>query len=1067
MLQANFPIGSRSITVYGLTQYDYGQVLEIYGLPLPAVVECQISLQNVGGTTESLAGVMVDNVLRLNIPDTYLAQDVTIDYAIYLFVYVTTEDSGTTVYKVILPVTSRPEPEGYVPGETSPFAAVIDEITDLVEDAQEAATASESWAVGGTGTRAGENTDNASYYATQAGESAVAAASSEGNAAASESNAASSERNAAVSETNAAASERNAADYAGAASSSAYNAGLSETAAEGYANSASSSASGASTNALKAEGYAVGKQNGSDVSSGSTYYHNNAEYYADQAAAQLTLVTNAKDDALGDISTAKTNAVGDVNNAKTTAVGAVQDKGTEVLNSIPADYTTLSNDVSELKSDFNALMHGIIPLGNLTTPGYIRAETGKLVIYGATGWSATDYIDITEVNKLIITSTKASVYNAFYTENKTFINSPLRVINGTAEIAIPENAKYIRLSNTSSEMETTTIKGIIYQLENEINQINNALIGVADRVTNTENEIDDLTENTYKIGVSSYLKNYYIDKTSGVVTSLNYWSIYRITLHQGDYASIPVTGTDWCLATCADEEPTTSSVFSVVKSGSGAGNTTYNATEDVTLYISVGSNLPKIINVTNQKTENVNSLDKRITELKSIVKSPALRRVKPYNDAYTKITEFDYSGGDNPWIVIENQDNYEEYGTYIDNKITDIPNGDSFLWITDTHYPLNRKKSGRLVDYVRRRGGLSTMLHGGDVMNERPLAIDAAKDWLNFNTDYVGRSGSAFKQVCGDHDHNARFWASTDLREQYNLTDVSDTVFTCKFVQKVLTGYCEDELVFDDTYNNLVKTYNWSQDDLSEFEAFEKMYYYFDDANINTRFIVLFTGWSGGSYGFPNTKSGSEVIPVQMEFLYKALVTAPMNYNVVVCGHDTIANPLVETVDGVGYYNTNTIGWNGNGWLYVSRMLSALKNKGVAENIPFSDWSTTYQSWGAYPKKSFDFTNANDLHVLMTIGGDEHWDILGKTTKTDPSTITKLNDVDTINLETDILHVVTMTDGTDRGYRSYQTREPIEPPATAGTINEQAFDVITINNDGIFFTRIGSGDDRTITFTTT
>ena len=369
MLQANFPIGSRSITVYGLTQYDYGQVLEIYGLPLPAVVECQISLQNVGGTTESLAGVMVDNVLRLNIPDTYLAQDVTIDYAIYLFVYVTTEDSGTTVYKVILPVTSRPEPEGYVPGETSPFAAVIDEITDLVEDAQEAATASESWAVGGTGTRAGENTDNASYYATQAGESAVAAASSEGNAAASEtaaassernaasseSNAASSERNAAVSETNAAASERNAADYAGAASSSAYNAGLSETAAEGYANSASSSASGASTNALKAEGYAVGKQNGVDVPSGSTYYHNNAKYYADQAAAQLTLVTNAKDDALGDISTAKTNAVGDVNNAKTTAVGAVQDKGTEVLNSIPADYSQLSSDVGELKSDFTDL----------------------------------------------------------------------------------------------------------------------------------------------------------------------------------------------------------------------------------------------------------------------------------------------------------------------------------------------------------------------------------------------------------------------------------------------------------------------------------------------------------------------------------------------------------------------------------------------------------------------------------------------------------------------------------------------------------------------------------------
>lgn len=175
MLQVSFPLGSRSLTVYGLTQYDYGQELEVHGLPLPAVVECQISLQKVGGTTESLAGVVVDDVLTLAIPDAYLAQDTDCDYTIYVYIYVTTETSGTTVYLVSMPVTARPMPEDYVPGETSPFASVIDELTELVEEAQGAATLSESYAKGGTGTRAGEDYDNSKYYSEMAKEAATGA----------------------------------------------------------------------------------------------------------------------------------------------------------------------------------------------------------------------------------------------------------------------------------------------------------------------------------------------------------------------------------------------------------------------------------------------------------------------------------------------------------------------------------------------------------------------------------------------------------------------------------------------------------------------------------------------------------------------------------------------------------------------------------------------------------------------------------------------------------------------------------------------------------------------------
>ena len=58
--------------------------------------------------------------------------------------------------------------------------------------------------------------------------------------------------------------------------------------ASNAAGTASDSATNAGINALKSEGYAVGKQNGTAVESGSPYYQNNAEYFAEQAAASAS-----------------------------------------------------------------------------------------------------------------------------------------------------------------------------------------------------------------------------------------------------------------------------------------------------------------------------------------------------------------------------------------------------------------------------------------------------------------------------------------------------------------------------------------------------------------------------------------------------------------------------------------------------------------------------------------------------------------------------------------------------------------------------------------------------------
>lgn len=94
-------------------------------------------------------------------------------------------------------------------------------------------------------------------------------------------------------------------------------------AAAGSATGAANSASAAAGSKSDAEAYAVGTRGGEDVGSTDPTYHNNAKYYAEQSSASAT-------------SSASSAA----------AAQAVKD-------SIPQDYTALSEDVDDLKTQIN------------------------------------------------------------------------------------------------------------------------------------------------------------------------------------------------------------------------------------------------------------------------------------------------------------------------------------------------------------------------------------------------------------------------------------------------------------------------------------------------------------------------------------------------------------------------------------------------------------------------------------------------------------------------------------------------------------------------------------------
>ena len=137
---AKFESNQRSCEVYGLWQYDYGQILRIQGLRLPTAVEIHFSLTEKGGTSVTRVGTTKDGVTDVVIPDSLLENDdASQDYWIYAYIYLTDETSGSTEYKIAMKVKSRPRPEAIDRPEDQELfreaIAAVNEAADRAENA--------------------------------------------------------------------------------------------------------------------------------------------------------------------------------------------------------------------------------------------------------------------------------------------------------------------------------------------------------------------------------------------------------------------------------------------------------------------------------------------------------------------------------------------------------------------------------------------------------------------------------------------------------------------------------------------------------------------------------------------------------------------------------------------------------------------------------------------------------------------------------------------------------------------------------------------------------------------
>ena len=138
IIAAVFQDGEQYCRVQNVWQYDHGQVLRIQGLALPPAVEIHFSLTDTDGEAVTRIGITKDGVTDVIIPDSMLENDdITENYNIYAFVYLTDTGSGETEYKITISVKSRPKPEGTGPTTWEAVMEAINQIASGKADSLE------------------------------------------------------------------------------------------------------------------------------------------------------------------------------------------------------------------------------------------------------------------------------------------------------------------------------------------------------------------------------------------------------------------------------------------------------------------------------------------------------------------------------------------------------------------------------------------------------------------------------------------------------------------------------------------------------------------------------------------------------------------------------------------------------------------------------------------------------------------------------------------------------------------------------------------------------------------
>lgn len=132
MISAKFSDNQEYIRVSGLTQWDYGQELQIIGLGPVQNAEVHFAME--GHREAEIQAAKIENeILYARIPDKLLEKGENIK----AYVYLATADHGETIKTIAMPVERRPRPNDYSsPGEKNLLREIIEEMKRKADNIQ-------------------------------------------------------------------------------------------------------------------------------------------------------------------------------------------------------------------------------------------------------------------------------------------------------------------------------------------------------------------------------------------------------------------------------------------------------------------------------------------------------------------------------------------------------------------------------------------------------------------------------------------------------------------------------------------------------------------------------------------------------------------------------------------------------------------------------------------------------------------------------------------------------------------------------------------------------------------
>ena len=160
------------------------------------------------------------------------------------------------------------------------------------------------------------------------------------------------------------------------------------------------------------------------------------------------------------------------------AAAASASQAQTVAASIPADYTSLSNSVVDLKSAITNLPYQNEFDNNILTDGYINQQGVDTYNPSVPGWYTTDYMPVEPGKSYTysgLTNVGISPSSAYYNSRKTVLLPVFKQATGTNTIIAPDNAAYIRFSIYTDDLNTFAFTVKKFPSNDEVNALSESI----------------------------------------------------------------------------------------------------------------------------------------------------------------------------------------------------------------------------------------------------------------------------------------------------------------------------------------------------------------------------------------------------------------------------------------------------------------------------------------------------------------------------------------------------------------------------------------------------------------